>query len=227
MLLRIGSWKMPLVNENTESARFIEGNGSGKSYFGTLATIILLIVLVILIYPAIQHITKLNREISDAKVVERSLQTKLENIDKAKVAYKAIEKDIPTIELAFPIGSDFVPYLKKLESMADQSKLRIVAAQVTDTPLSKPKTNDGLKTKTLDYTLTFEGSFVDFKGFLKNLENLIRTSDVSIINVGRDPDNILNETITASSYYLSVVLTPSENNSELKTPSATEGLPNE
>src|SRR5574339_537699 len=84
-----------------------------KNYFEITLTLVLLIVLVIMIYPAITHILNLNKEIQAGKVVEKALEEKLVALSQAEQNLKKIEDDLPLLELALPVGSDIDKYLQK------------------------------------------------------------------------------------------------------------------
>jgi Tfp pilus assembly protein PilO len=200
---------VPSAKQDDKQTGLQLASGTAKSYFSVLATIILLIVLIILIYPAIQHITRLNREISDARLVQQSLKTKLDNLTLAKANLDEVRADLPILDLALPIGSDFTPYLKKIERMVKKSKLEIAAVQFTDVQLSKPKSEENLQSKKLSYTITLEGSFPRFRTFLKSLEEFIRTSDVTTVSISKDDEGVLLHTLNVSSYYLDIKFIPS------------------
>lgn len=193
---------MPSVKQEGRQFKLLELSGSAKSYLGVVATLILLIILILLIYPAIQHITKINREISDARIVKATLETKLANLDIARTNLEEVREDLFVLDLALPIGSDLTTYLKDLEKMAANSKLKISAVQFSDVPLSKPSIDISTQTKQIDYTITFEGSFPNFRKFLAKLESFIRTSDVNNISIIKDQEEPLTHTLGVSSYYL-------------------------
>lgn len=187
-----------MVTKGLEKANI---GGNLKGYFGVVATLVLLIVLVLLVYPAIGHITRLNKELSDARVVKEQLETKLQNLSLAKSSLEEIQEDLPTLELALPIGSDMIPYLKKIESLVKKNRLQIAVVQFSDVPLSKPTVNPSLKTKNMGYVITLQGSFTDFSKFLSDLENFIRTSDVLGLDVAKEEDE-LKQTLSITTYYL-------------------------
>lgn len=217
---------MPSVKQEGSKFKLLELSGSAKSYLGVVATLILLIILILLIYPAVQHITKINREISDARIVKATLETKLANLNIARINLEEVREDLFVLDLALPIGSDLTPYLKDLEKMAKNSKLKISAVQFSDVPLSKPSTDISTQTKQIDYTITFEGSFPNFRKFLAKLESFIRTSDVTNISIVKDPEEPLTHTLGVSSYYLGrEFVPPSQSGStEETTPESLEGL---
>ncbi|MEX0622135.1 MAG: type 4a pilus biogenesis protein PilO [Candidatus Woykebacteria bacterium] len=149
-----------------------------------------------------QHITKLNKELADAKVVKTNLENKLTNIQQAKLNLDQIREGLPTLELALPLGSDVTPYLRKIESFARKYKLSITAVQFSTVPLSKPEIGDDLRTKDLSYNLTLEGNFTNFRKFLKDLESFIRTSDVTTANLARDNGGVVKQALQITTYYL-------------------------
>jgi len=215
---------MSLVKQESKQFNLFELSNATKGYFGVVATLVLLIVLILLIYPAINHIIKLNRELSDARIVKATLETKLANLDLARNNLEEARNDLFVLDLALPIGSDLTPYLKDIEGMAKNSKLKISAVQFTDVPLSTPSAKIGLKTKQIDYSITFEGSFPNFTKFLAEIENFIRTSDVSDIAIVKDPEKGLTHTFGASSYYLGTEFAPPPITSQGTSPQSLEGL---
>ena len=200
---------MAIINLATKKIGDFGTSATAKSYFSILLTLGLLIVLVLLIYPAIGHITKINREISDAKVVKSKLETKLGDLNTARINLEAIEENLPTLDLALPLGSDLASYLIRLEKFANKRKLSIEAMQFSDVPLSKPAISSKLNTKAFTYTITLGGKFTDFQKFLSDLENYIRTSDVNSVSLSKEKTNgkVL-EAINVTGYYIGIDFEP-------------------
>jgi Tfp pilus assembly protein PilO len=198
------------------------GNKWAESYFSTLATIILLIVLLLLVFPAIRHITTVNKEISDARLVKAALEKKVEDLQEARGNLANAKADLPILDLALPIGSDVATYLKGIEGLAGKYNLKITAVQFSNVPLSKPNPKDSLKPKELPYSLTLQGNFLDFQKFLTDLENYIRTSEVSLISIGREQDGTLKETLNITTYYSGVEFLPTKESSETSVPAESE-----
>lgn len=176
-----------------------------RSYFTILATLVLLIVLVLLIYPAIQHITKVNKEIEDARLVKASLEEKISNLETARINLEEVKGDLALLDLALPLGSDLTPYIQKIESLASKYKLDINALQFTNVPLSKPIPADNLHTKSLSYNVTFEGSFTNFQKFVAALESYIRITDLKDISLNKAEKNVL-EQLSITTYYIGLEL---------------------
>lgn len=184
-------------------------NEQTKNYFAIFATLILLIVLIILIYPAIQHVSRVNKEITDAKEIEQALEEKLRNIEQAKTNLEAVEEDLALLDLALPVGSDFVSYVQRIEAFAKKYKLAVEKAEFNKVPLSKPPINNQINTRNLDYSITFSGKFEDFKKFLAGLENYIRTTDINLVSVEKEEkenDIKLLQSIEATTYYIGLEL---------------------
>lgn len=83
-----------------------------KNYLEMTLTLILLIVLIVMIYPAVTHILNLNKEIQSGKVVERALEEKLLALGQAEQNLEEVKEDLPLLELALPVGSDIDDYLQ-------------------------------------------------------------------------------------------------------------------
>jgi len=175
-----------------------------KNYFEIGATLALLIVLVLMIYPAINHILKLNKEISAGRLVETSLEDKISDLNLAKDNLEEIKADLPLLELALPTGSDIKNYLQRpIENLADLNKLTIKAVQFDEVPVSDPESEAELKLRQINYSVTFNGNFVDFTVFVKELEKYIRVTDVDKIEIKKpDSSSPTNYTVNATTRYL-------------------------
>jgi len=178
-------------------------NPEARGYFGVLATLVLLIVLLLLIFPAVRHIVQINKEITDAREVKVKLENKLENLEQAKANLEAVKADLPLLDLALPVGSDMPKHLVRIDEIAKKYDLEIFTVQFTQVPLSKPSIQASeLSTKDFEYSITLQESFTNFKKFLKDFENLIRISDVTTIAVEKEEETPLRLTVGASTYFL-------------------------
>ncbi|OGY21291.1 MAG: hypothetical protein A2126_02485 [Candidatus Woykebacteria bacterium GWB1_45_5] len=212
---------MPFYKQVLEQYNKINVIEKSRDYFTVLATLVLLIILLLLIFPAIKHITRLNKEITDGRLVKAALEEKVVALGEAGDNLSAIKDDRPLLELALPTGAELGTYLKKVEELAvSKHNLKIAAIQFSNIPLSKPKKEDFLKVTNLSFTLTLEGAFLDFQKFLGDLENYIRTSDVSAATLTKDQVGSLKETLGVTSYYLGVEFVPA--NKTLSKPAESE-----
>ena len=71
-----------------------ENKGLTKDYFSILASLALLILLILVIYPAIKHIAEINKEISDARVIKAGLEAKLDALAQARTNYDEVKNDL-------------------------------------------------------------------------------------------------------------------------------------
>lgn len=183
-------------------------NPRTKGYFGIFATMVLLIVLLLLIFPALRHIAKINREITDAREVVAKLETKLKNLDQARINLEEVREDLPLLDEALPVGSDMPKHLVSLDALAAKHGLSISSVEFTDVPLSKPKVQESeLGTKDFIYSITLEGTFPRFRNFLNDLEHLIRISSVNTIKISKEENNPIKHTIGVRSYFLGATTT--------------------
>lgn len=180
-----------------------------KNYFEIVATLLLLIALVVMIYPAITHIIELNSEIAAGKVVEQSLNKKIIDLETAKANLAAVQKDLPLLELALPTGSDIKTFIKKpLEDISSKHNMVITSVQFGNLPISIPSSNVNLIPRNMDFSITLSGTFVNFEDFLKDIEKFIRVTDMTNINIKTNGTTI-SATLQATTNYLGEPLTVS------------------
>lgn len=149
-----------------------------KNYFEITLTLVLLIVLLLMIYPAITHILNLNKEIQAGEIVEKALEEKIIALDQAKSNLAEIEDDLPLLELALPVGSDVEKYLQSpIENLANKNGLTLKSTQFSDIPVSKP-TPESTRLREMPFTITLTGGFPNFLTFIKDLEDFVRITSV-------------------------------------------------
>lgn len=149
-----------------------------KNYFEISLTLILLIVLLLMIYPAITHILKLNQEIQAGKIIDQALETKLNALAQAEVNLAAIEDDLPLLELALPVGSDVDKYLQQpIEGLSSKNNLSLKSIQFNDIPVSKPSSDD-VRLREMAFTATLTGGFPNLLSFIRDLEDFVRVTNV-------------------------------------------------
>ncbi|MDO8260256.1 MAG: hypothetical protein Q7T50_02010, partial [Candidatus Magasanikbacteria bacterium] len=167
-------YEQTLANYNKMSA-----DPKKKNYFDGAATLGLLIILVIMIYPAIQHIASVNKEIEVNKVVEKKLVDKISNLIQAEKNLNDVKNDLGLLETALPTGSDIKNYIKTpIETLAAKHKVTIKSVQFTDVPVSLPVEGTTLSVRDIDFTLSLTGVFTDLNAFLKAAENFIRVTSI-------------------------------------------------
>lgn len=177
-------------------------NEQNKSYFAVAATLILLIALILLINPAIKHITKVNKEIADAKKVKTALENKLTDLNEAETNLAELSDDLKILDTAMPIGPDLGNYLKKTEVLIKKRGLKMSSVQFSTVPISKPKEGANLTTQGMSYTVSVTGSFINFQKFLGDVENFIRVNNVTTTGATIDEEKGLVETLSVTSYFL-------------------------
>ena len=208
---------MPFYKQVLEQYDKLNVPEKGRGYFSVVATLVLLIVLLILIFPAVKHITKVSREVSDARKVKAALENKIIDLEEARKSLDAVSSTRPLLDAALPVGADLGNYLKKIEELASSHSLGISTIQFDNIPLEKPKQEGPSKVRNLPYSLTLEGDFPNFQKFLIDIENYIRTSNVSGINIAKETTKAssgtvvgetIKEALEITSYYFGVETTP-------------------
>jgi len=176
-------------------------NDKSKGSFAIAATVALLIILVLLIYPAITYITKVNKEISDAKGAKVALETKLIAIEQARVNLSQYQEDLKLLDSALPLGSKVADHVRNLERLVKGAKLTLTNIQTTNVPLSTPALNSKLETKKLPYSLVLNGTFPNFQRLLENLESFIRISQIKTLNIEALSKGRIDGSLEMESYF--------------------------
>ncbi len=182
-------------------SRYNKATPQQKSYLRIGLTLGLLIILILVIFPAINHILKLNKEISDGRAVEQKLQEKIVALEEAEFNYNKLKDRLNITHEALPTGSAIEDYLKQIEKTARKNNLTLASIQFSDVPLSLPVNKQNLKVRRVDYALNVEGKFTNLQKFITDLESLIRTTDLRLITIN-EAGPVVTTSIEATVYYL-------------------------
>lgn len=182
-----------------------------KSYLSVVLTLGLLIILILLVFPAVNHILKLNNEIAKGRDLENKLQAKIIALDEAKVNYENLKDRLEIADDALPTGSAVDKYLRQIENAAKQNNTTLSSIQFADVPVSLPKNKSNLSVRQVDYTITIEGKFTNIQKFVEEMEKLIRTTNFTQISIN-EGESKLAASLQATVYYLgdTVATTPTK-----------------
>lgn len=167
-------------------AKFNDSTPKQKSYLSLGLTIGLLILLLALIFPAVNHILKINREIADGRRVEQKLQEKIIALDKAEENFNESKDRLSIVNEALPTGSDIDTHLRQIVRLAAKSNATLSGIQFTDTPLSLPASKQNLAVKQVEYSVTVSGKFANINKFISDLESAVRTVDITNLSISED-----------------------------------------
>ncbi len=172
-----------------------------KSYLSVALTLGLLILLILLVFPAVNHILKLNKEIAKGRGVDTKLQEKIIALEKAEENYENLQGRLEIADDALPTGSAVDKYLKQIETAAKRNKTTLASIQFADVLVSLPKNKGNLSVRQVDYTITVEGKFTSIEKFVEEMEKLIRTTNFTQISINED-ESKLAASLQATVYYL-------------------------
>ena len=167
-------------------AKFNDSTPKQKSYFSLGLTIGLLIILLALIFPAVNHILKVNKEIADGRIVEQKLLEKIIALDKAEENFNDSKDRLAIVNEALPTGSDIATHLRQIERLAAKSNATLSGIQFSDTPLSLPTSKHNLAVKQVEYLVNVSGKFANINKFISDLESTVRTVDITILSISED-----------------------------------------
>lgn len=182
-------------------AKFNNSTPKQKNYLSLGLTIGLLIILLALIFPAVNHILKINKEIADGEKVERKLHEKIIALDKAEENFSTSKDRLVIVEEALPTGSAVDTHLRQIERLAAKSNATLSGIQFSDVPLSLPTIRQNLAVKQVEYSLTVSGRFANISKFISDLENTVRTVDIATISISED-GTILTASLNVITNYL-------------------------
>lgn len=134
------------------------------------------------IRPTMQTIFTLKREISDRTEIDKKMEDKISALIEAQATYDSIQKDIPVLSQALPIGPEPIRALSQLRGLADETGATISGFTVPSVPLqaapAPQKTPTASNITSIPISFSVTGGFVQVKQFLTELSDLRRITQI-------------------------------------------------
>ncbi len=176
---------------------------SKKDYFSLAATLVLLIVLLFMVYPAAIHVSTLNKEVSDGNILLKTLNTKISDLQTAETNYNQIKDNLDLLNTALPLGSDVKTYVKNpLEAIALKNNLTFKSLQFSDVPVSNPAPGITLSLREFTYTSSLLGDLNSIEGFIKDMETYTRLTKLKRVEISQNDSATLLLTIEGTVNFL-------------------------
>ena len=175
---------------------------------GVSTTLILTLVIICFfaffaIKPTLITITKLNKELKEKQEVNKILEKKINDLNKAQISYAQVIDYLILVGRALPEKADFNQVASQINFLAFSNNIVLLSASfgkfdlVTPPPQSKastidqsvPERNRPLDKKenkitevsALDFKISLLGSYANIKNFLQELENIDRVVQINSV----------------------------------------------
>ncbi len=150
-----------------------------KNYLGLGVTLVTLIVLVLMIYPAVFYLLDLNSQLTANRKIDKLLSEKITNLDSAKQYLGSLQESLTTIDTSLPNSASIAEYLKNLETELQGSLAVISNITMDETQLISSSKGRPPQLIPVNYNLALSGSFENLKQALNQLETLSRFTDIT------------------------------------------------
>lgn len=137
-----------------------------------------------------EKISNLASGLAEQKLRLNRISDKENSLSALQKKYESAEKDISKIDTALPNEKESSKLLSDLDSLAQESGLKLTFIQSDNfgkkqmsTDLNLLQTTKGKNSLELPLQLKLEGSFVSFSTFVKRLENYQRLVNISYIEI--------------------------------------------
>ncbi len=99
----------------------LEGNKNKTYTFAIITIVVVLILLLGAIRPTVLTINRINKEVSDKKVLNQQLDDKLNALQKLENEYEYLREDIDYLPLLFPTQGNFSLFMSNIDAIAKES----------------------------------------------------------------------------------------------------------
>jgi len=128
------------------------------------------------IRPSLATISRLRQEVKEARAAEKILNQKINNLSQAQVNYQLARGDLNLIDQALPPEPAVPAILEKLALAAGRNNVTLNKTDFV-------KIAAGDLAQTLTFTVAAAGAFPDARGFIRELENGVRQTDIHRIKM--------------------------------------------
>jgi len=157
--------------------------------------------------PTLTTIASLFKELEEKKKIDQTLQTKIDNLNRAQNNYALVATSIPLVNQALPQNHTVAEVAYQIEGLAQKFNLSLRATTFEPVTLQgkAPGKKVSLGPEEINFNLTTSGSFEDLKAFLNSLENSRRILTLKSFNLNRaqlEEEQIMSLSASAKTYYL-------------------------
>lgn len=159
-----------------------------KNYLSLGITLVTIIVLVLMIYPAILYIIDINGQLNKNREINEILTQKITDIQKAHENIGKLTSSLTIIDQTLPDSAQLADYLKTLELGLASSQAVISSLQFEETPLSTAETKTAPQINSVSFTLSLSGDYNNLRQSLDQLEKLSRYTDIAAASFSTKKD---------------------------------------
>lgn len=150
-----------------------------RIYLELMLSIVAIIVFsVFAIRPTVLTILELNNEIKSKQDLIGKLQQKTRDLETANNLFSSSTEDIKLIDQAVPDNSSPDIFIKKIEELAKNNSLQILAFSMADVSIKGQESKNELP-----FTISVTGTYSNINLFLENLEKQIRPAIINSFTI--------------------------------------------
>lgn len=151
----------------------------------TLTFITLMLFGFFAINPTLSTIVKLQKELSDSRFVNKSLEEKITHLSLLQQKYNALERDIPIIINAVPKMPSAPLFVGQIQSLATSHNVTITNLQTLEVEFALARKSEQ---RSFGFTIEVQGSYEALSQFLSSLVNFERIVTVDTFSITRTSD---------------------------------------
>jgi Tfp pilus assembly protein PilO len=155
------------------------GTPARKSYLSLGITLLTLILLILMIYPAIFYVLDVNSQLRNNREIDRLLSEKITQLNSAKQSLETLSSSLVEIDEALPNNAEVADYLKSMEAELAGTQTVISNIQMDETQLVEGDTSQTPQVIPVSYTISIGGDFNNLRNSLDRLEKLGRFTDIT------------------------------------------------
>lgn len=150
-----------------------------RNYLSLGVTLVTLIVLILMIYPAIIYIIDLNQQLAKTKKINQQLTEKIQSLNAAAVQLENLQTDLGVLNTALPSHAEVDKYLQLFEEEIDRSGSIIDSLQMNETQINNLKVTASAALVPVTYSATLLGDYDSLSRSLGNIEKISRITDIT------------------------------------------------
>jgi hypothetical protein len=156
------------------------------------------------IKPTIQTILILQKEIEEKKVVSQKMESKIEDLIKARIALDTVTPQLYLIDDAIPKNADALDLTLQIRNLINSSEATISSISISSVPISPNEANNKTHTEITNkpnssqfqITALIGGNYTSLENVLKNINTMRRLISIDSLQI-RDAKG--NEVVTQNS----------------------------
>lgn len=171
----------------------MESNKPGwkASVFVIMSLVLVILMITLALRPTLVTIATLLGEIREQKDIAMQLNRKIQNLQMAADNLEINKDQVALLDLALPTTPDIAAWVESVQALTSETGVTMDSLSLGNTVFAKKIQSEKIEVGRTSFSASISGDYNQITGFLSKLENLLRVTIVSDVQISKNDTGLL------------------------------------